>query len=247
MSLLTIVQNAADIIGVDRPASVVSNADPQLRTMHALLNRAGRNLVKLRNTWGGGWSVLEREHIFTTVGGQAEYDLPFDFGELIADTVWDRSNFFEARGPLSPQLWQQVKSGLLASAALRKRYRIKRSSTGMIKKFFIDPTPQASGEELVIEYLSERWVRDQAGSELRTGFEADDDIALLDEDLLEMDLIWRFKQAKGLSYAAEIAEFEMERDKRMANDGGTTKINLTPRRFHLPRGNVPETGFGGES
>lgn len=245
MTLLTIVQCAADIVGVPRPSAVITSTDQTVRTMLALLNREGQNLAKLRNLWGGGWTVLEREHTFTTTASTAEYALPSDFAELIGDTVWDRDDFFEVRGPLSPQEWQAIKSGLSASPALRRRFRIQRTAgSGTDRKFFVDPTPAATGETLVFEYLSNGWVRDTGDTAVQTTFQADDDVGLLDEDLLEMGLIWRFKASKGLGFAAELAEYEIERDRRIANDPGATKIFVARKKFKLPPANVPETGFG---
>lgn len=244
MTLLTIVECAADIIGVPRPSAVITSTDQTVRTMLALLNREGQNLAKLRNLWGGGWTILEREHTFTTTASTAEYAFPSDFAELIGDTAWDRDDFFEMRGPLSPQEWQAIKSGLSASPALRRRFRIKRSASTATRQFFVDPTPEATGETLVFEYLSNAWLTDSGGTTLRTAFAADDDVGLLDEDLLEMGLVWRFKQAKGLGFAAELAEYEIERDRRIANDPGSTKIFVARKKFKLPPANVPETGFG---
>lgn len=243
MTLLSIVECTADIIGLPRPTTVVTNTDQTVRTMFALLNREGQNLAKLRNGWGGGWSVLEKQHSFSTVAAQDEYALPTDYGEMISDTVWNQDTFWEVRGPLSPQQWQTVKSGLASSPALRFRFRIKRSATSGEKVFVLDPVPTAV-ETVVFEYLTNRWASDTGGTTFATKFSADSDVSLLDEDLLEMGLEWRFKAAKGLGFAAELAEYEIERDRRMANDGGTTSILIARPRFRLPPGNIAETGFG---
>lgn len=93
MSLLTIVQCATDIIGLPRPSQVIGSTDQTVRTLLALLNREGQNLARLRNTWGGGWTILEQEHVFTTVADQDAYDFPSNFSELIFDTVWNRTDF----------------------------------------------------------------------------------------------------------------------------------------------------------
>lgn len=243
MSLLTIVQCATDIIGLPRPTAVVTSTDQTVRTLFALVNREGQNLSKLRNTWGGGWTILEKEHTFTTVTDDDDYAFPDDFGSLTFDTAWDRTTFFEMRGSLSPQQWQIARSGLVASPALRLRYRIKRGS-GSTREFFTDPVP-SGGDTLVYEYLSNQWVSNAAGDTFKTTFTADDDVSLLDEDLVEMGLVWRYKQAKGLAFAAELAEYELERDRRIGNDPGATKVFVARRKFKLPPANVPITGFGG--
>lgn len=56
---------------------------------------------------------------------------------------------------------------------------------------------------------------------------ADTDTFLLDEDLLELGIIWRVLARLGLAYAEEREEYEREVDKAMARDGGTAVLNLT--------------------
>lgn len=246
MSLLTVVQNAADEIGITRPSTVIGNSNQTVRQMLALLNREGKNLAKMRNAMGGGWTVLERTHTFSTSDGEDEYALPSDYGELLGDTVWDRSNYWQVRGPLSPADWQALRSGLVNNAALRKKFRIRRVAdfSDETRKFSIEPEPSAT-ETVAFEYLSNAWVADSAGTTFYTDFSnADDDQGLLPEDLLEMGLIWRFKKAKSFDYTADLAEYEIERDKRFAQDAGPSSVSIGQRRFRLPQAIVPETGFG---
>ena len=61
MSLLTIIQNACDEISIPRPSSVIGNTDQQIRTLLAMSNHEGRELVK-----AGDWTVLQRLHTITT-------------------------------------------------------------------------------------------------------------------------------------------------------------------------------------
>ncbi|MGI9417172.1 MAG: hypothetical protein ACR2RA_04970 [Geminicoccaceae bacterium] len=225
---------------------MIGNTDTTVRQMLALLNREGKNLTKMRNQYNGCWTILEREYTFTTTASEDEYALPDDFGDLLGDTVWDRDSFFEVRGPLAPAEWQAVKSGLAVTPSLRRRFRIKRIAdfSDNTRKFNIDPEPTATGETLVFEYCSKEWTSNAAGSTFAASFSADTDTGLLDEDLLEMGLIWRFKAAKRFDFAAELAEYEIERDRRFALDAGTTRVFMARRRFILPPANVPETGFG---
>jgi len=51
------------------------------------------------------------------------------------------------------------------------------------------------------------------------------DVALLSEDLLVLDLIWRFKQNKGLDYAEDMGTFEREKEKVMARDRGPSIVS----------------------
>ena len=141
---------------------------------------------------------------------------------------------------------QAVKSGLAISPALRRRWRIKRSADDAThaKRFFVDPTPVAAGEDLIFEYISENWLTEAAGTTGADVWAADTDVAILDEDLITMGVIWRFLRARGLAFETQLAEYEREAAQAIARDGGAPALHTARRTFTLPAGNVPETGFG---
>ena len=237
------VRDACGELGLKPTSSVYGNEDTQARQMLALLQRAGSVLVRKRNTFGGGWLVLERVHEFETTPGTAEYDLPEDYGRIITDTAWDRSNFWQIRGPRSPQEWQGSRSGLLSSQ-FRQDYRIRRAAAGRpVKKFVLYPTP-VRADTLVFEYVTHHYIEASDG-QIATKYTSDADNAILDEDLLVMSLVWRWRKAKSLEYLADMMEFDNEVSERMGIDTGAEAISLVPEvRAALGRGTVPETGFG---
>lgn len=244
MALLDIVRDAAAIIGLPRPAAVINNNGISAVLLLALANREGRTLSRMKNAYGGGWTILEREHSFDTVADVDEYDLPGDFYSVIANSVWDRGNFFPVRGGISPQEWQAIRSGLVQSAQLRRRYRITRTrSAGAVKKFFLDPVP-SEVQPQIFEYLSDAWVSNAAGTDQYSVFKDDTDVPLLPADLFERGIVWRYLKSKGFDYASELAEYEIELKKYKASDWGPRKIPLARNRFVLPVGNVPDSGFG---
>ncbi len=235
MTALEIAQSAAAIVGVEEPSHLKNNPDAHARAFWALLNRAGKTLAKMRNAWGGGWAILEKEHGFTTVAGQAAYPLPEDFGALLQRSLWDRGSAVELMGPLAPREWQALKSGLITASAPALLYRIRPDGSGAKRSFHLEPTPRA-GHEIAFEYLSDRWVVSADGSARRAAFVEDSDAPLFDDDLVEMDLVWRFKQTRGLAFATELAEFEIERDRRLATDTGARDVRLArrpPDPFHV--------------
>ena len=244
-SFFEIARDVGDVIGIKRVTSLVGNSEPHARAMLVLLDQGGKNLTKLRNTWGASWAVLTREHTFTTVAAQEEYAFPEDFTAFVDGTVWDRSSYREARGVFSPQEWQQVKSGLIETSGIAPNYRIRRGASGRGRSLYLDPIP-GGGEILVYEYVSRSWVVDAAGTSFGERIAVDTDEPLFDDDLVRMDLVWRFKQSRGLSFATELAEFEIERDRRLAEDAGTRKLEVgRSSPFVDDLGvNIPATGFG---
>ena len=242
---LTICQNAASLAGIDEPSFLIGNPDPLARGFRVSFDHAGKALARMKNGWGGTWSHLQREFILTTVAQQETYALPGDWLGLVDGTVWDRSTYTDARGALSPQEWQTVRSGLVGSTGLTPRYRI-RGGTGRGRIIALDPVPGDGGETLVLEYLSSHWIHDEGRVETRDGIEADSDEPVFDSDLMELDVEWRVRKSRGLPFAGELGEFEMERDKRFGLDTNARVIDLGGRsafaRYQYP--NVPESGFG---
>ena len=54
------------------------------------------------------------------------------------------------------------------------------------------------------------------------------------------------RKAQGLQYRADIAEFELERDRLFAQSGGLRTVYMAPvSEDSLREGNIPEGGFGG--
>lgn len=243
MTLLSVVQNVCLEIGIDQPTTVVSNPNQVPKLMLALANRGGAMLAK-RSKGIGTWTVLQKEHTFTTTDGTAEYSLPTDFDYLVADTLWDRANFWRLRGPLNAQEWQLYKSGIVATGP-RRRVRIKPSDSSNSKAFFVDPTPGTTGDTLVFEYVSRNWCQSSGGTG-QSAWAADDDTGILLEYLFELDLKWRYLMATGNDYAEAKREFELELAQALARDGGARMLNMggTEDKLLIDEANIPDSGFG---
>jgi hypothetical protein len=213
MTLLTITQNAADVIGIVRPTSVANSTDQQVRQLFSLLNTLGKDLAGDQDQ---GWQALTREYSFTTVAAEAQVAaIPDDFAWFLPDCMFNRSQSRQMVGPVSPQDWQAIKAlGSVAPANLLWRER-----GGVI---LLTPQP-AAGETVAYEYSSVNWVLN--GTTPAPQFIYDTDTTLLSEELLTLGLIYRFKQAKGFDYAEDMRSYELEKQRTMARDGGQKKIN----------------------
>lgn len=237
MTVLSICQNVAKSVGIDSPLTLVGNTEQTAVRLLALSGMAGKSIHRRYP-----WTVLQKEHTFATTASDNEYDLPSDFHRFIDGTAWDRDAFWQMRGALSPQEWQVAKSGLAQSAALRKRWRVKRGSTGNATSFYIDPTP-TTADDLVFEYIASKWCASTGGTPA-TDWAADTDVGIVDEYLIELELRWRVMERLGISYAESKDEADREIDKAWARDGGTAVLPLSEGDWALPFPNVVETGFG---
>ncbi len=175
--------------------------------------------------------------------GQSDYALPSDFQRVIDNTIWDRSRFWAMRGPQSPQQWQLYKSSVIGRASIQRRFRFREISGA--QHFSIDPVPTDNGSALVFEYVSNAWCKSSAGTK-QTTWEADTDIGILDEYLIQLGVRWRMLRRLGFSYMEERDEYDREVQKAMAKDGGQAILDLTPNDQLSLIGpwNLPETGYG---
>lgn len=214
MSLLTIIQDAADRIGIVRPSSVIGATDQQIRSLLALSIQDGKALAKRHD-----WQRLTKEKTFTATATETQSGvLPADFDRLINGTFWNRSQDRQVAGPISPQRWQLLKSGLIVMPW--DSFRIRGSD------LLMSPVPVA-GDDMAFEYITTYWAASAADSAPdQATWAADDDQSFLDDELQTLGVVWRFKKARGLEYAEEFQEYEMRFAQIAGTDGGMATIDM---------------------
>lgn len=233
MTLLSICQGALREVGeFEVPASIVGNANLTAVQMLNLAQREGRELSRRFN-----WQALVKEYTFTTTASTAGYVLPSDYRYIIGGTWWDRANYWRLFGPASAQIWQELKSGIITDG-IRRWFRIRGDS------FLLHPTPTVTGDTIAYDYMSNGWCETSAGV-AQSAWAADTDVGVLDEELMQMGLVWRFLKAKGLTYADELGAYDREVERAMGRDGGAPTLNMAGSRLEANLAvNVPESGFG---
>jgi hypothetical protein len=235
MSLQSIVQSVVDEAGLPRVGSVASGPDDWARQLFALANATLRDIQKCT------WPLYERQYAFTTVAGQAEYDLPADWARVITDTVYLASSYYQMRGSLSPSDWQWRRNGMAPQTGWYK-YRVY----GSPLKLHITPTPETV-EDVVLEYVTKNIVKQSAGTYVPR-FSDDEDTVPELEDLVALGLKWRIKHAKGLDYAEDYNEYEASKKQTLAQMIGSGSIPVAARNAagtpELTDGYVRENQYG---
>jgi hypothetical protein len=235
--LLDVVQGVCDVVGLPRPSVVATAADQLGRQLFSLANVELRELSKRH-----AWPVLQREHTFATVDGTADYALPDDYRKLIGHTLYNASSYYELKGSVTPQEWQHTKSLNLGTMS-----RAKIRLYGSPVRLHIIPTP-SSAEDVVFEYLTDKFAVSEDGLTPKARYELDTDVATVDEDLIGMGLKWRIKHAKGLDFTADLAEYEAVVSREYAGALSNPAIAIGGNALsgcpELTEGYVPENGFG---
>lgn len=240
-TLLSIIQDVCDEIGITRPTSVYASTDAQIRTLLQMSNREGRDIARMHD-----WTVLERLATITTVSSQAEYSLPTDFSRLLNLTAWDSTNKRPMFGAVGAMEWRAIKSSALGSGLIDRRFRVIKSASALTRVVEIDPTPATSSESLTYEYISTYWCKDTGGTTGRSAWAADTDIPIIDSDLLTLGTIIRFRRAKGFGFASEADEYQQLFATLSGQDRPAPVLNWSDQRrlVLLSSDNVPDTGYG---
>ena len=214
MSLLTIIQNAADRLGIVRPSSAVGSADLQIRQLVALSNQEGRELARAHP-----WQAITIETTFTATATETQTGaIPAGFDRFITGTVFNRTSHRKVTGPMTSMEWAEYKGR--SQSPIYDAFRVRGSA------MLLAPTPTA-GDTYAFEYVSKYWCTTAAGtSGTLDAWSADDNVAVLDEELLTDGLIWRFLRAKGLDYSEAFRTYETQKMLLMARDGGSRPTNI---------------------
>lgn len=231
-NLLAIVQDAADRIGLVRPASVIGSSNPQVRQLLAFANQEGRDLSRRH-----GWQAITKEKTFTTVAAEAQTGaIPSDFDRIVPGTVYNRTSTRIVTGPLTAQEYADYKGRL--TSIVYEAFRIRGNA------MLVLPTPSA-GHTFAFEYVSKWWCGGAASTEpTQEAWVADTDIPYLDDEMFRLGITWRFLRSRGADYAEPFQQYELQLATLMGRDGGTRTLNMAgragkriPRAPQVPDGN----------
>lgn len=229
MTLLTIVQDVALEVGVPPPSAVIGSTDPQVRQLLRVAQKEALALSKRAN-----WQSLVVPFEFTTVAGMAQPGvLPAEYSRFSPGRViWWVEMFRPILGPLTAEEWAAAISRPL-SPGLWGYWRL----IGNVVHIYPGTDP---GQTVRAECISKNWCMPSSG-QATDRWSADTDTAKMDEELLTLGMIWRWKQLKGLDYAEDMATYEREVEQAAARDGGMKDINMSFTRHRWPGFNWSQT------
>jgi len=226
-------------VGIQKVSDVFTAADVAFEQLTTLANSVGYELLQ-----NSAWEGLVREHAITTVGGDdGKYDLPDDFGYMINQTGWDRTNNVMLGGPLSAQEWQYLEGRDLVSQTIYATFR------EVENQFWLFPQPPPEGIDIRFEYISRNWVlvNGLAGVYSDKVVQAAD-LVMYEAHLFERAVKVRFLQARGFDTTNAMREYEIAFVSWTGKDKGAPVLNAGQTYGGVPYldsfRNTPDTGFG---
>lgn len=217
---LQIIQTACRRIGILAPNAVVGSTDPQIIQLLAISEEEGQEQADRYQ-----WESLQQEATFTTVATQVQTTLAAittGFNYIVNDTIWNRSLRRPVYGPKSQQDWQQDKALQLNGPF--NAFRI----INEVINFYPDPV---AGQSCYFEYISENWVT--TGVTSSPVWVTDADTPKIDDQILILGTIWRWKKAKGLDYAEDFAKYERRIQDAMGRDAGKATLSMNGARWEI--------------
>ena len=229
MTLLTIIQNSCDTIGLTRPSVVVASSDQNVRTLLSLAQTEGKQLLDRFS-----WPATQIEKTHTSVAAELQgvmTALAPGFSYITSSTFWDRTLTQPVSGPLTPIEWQALKAR--TATGPYPSYRIFGG------KLYAYPAPSA-GNTWVFEYQSTYFCQ-SAGGTNQSAWAADTDVGVLDENLMELGVVWRFKKKNGLDYSEDFRSYEQKLANETSRAGGRKVLdmlsgNTAARGVYIPEG-----------
>jgi hypothetical protein len=214
MTLLSVVKDACDRLGITRPSVAYTSSDQQILQLLGLAQQEGKELAKRH-----AWQKLTKEKTFTATATETQSTaIPDDFDRYIDETMFNRTRKRHVYGPLTPQEWQFQKSVL--TSTIVENWRQRGDSV------MITPTATA-GDTYAYEYVSINWCQNETGDTLRSAWAADTDTGLLSEELMTDGIVWRFARAKGFDYAEAFRTYEVQVAQAIVRDGGKRTLNTS--------------------
>ncbi len=229
MTCLSIVQSVCLRVGLDAPATALGSADKNVLQIVELSNESGQEIAR-RYPWQALLNVGNFTTVATEIQGAVETIAPgLDY--IINDTIWNRTLRRPVYGPKTPQNWEQQKA--FAINGPWSGYRLIGGDIAMY------PVP-AAGQDCYFEYISKNWL--ESASTGYTEWQLDADVPLLDNNLLILDTVWRWKMAKGLEYAEDFNKAERLYQDLATRDGGKDWINLSNTKYDIFPGVIVPAG-----
>lgn len=216
MSFLTIIQRACPLINETKPNSVIGTTTRSLLTLIEIAQEEGEDLAHRHD-----WQRLTKEKTFSSAATESQGAVTTligsDFDHIKNDTVWNRTRNRRI-WPINEMQWQALQSNAISGPD--EFFRIRANL------FIVYPTMTAS-QTVALEYVSKNWCESSGGTG-QAAWAADTDVGVLDEQLMQAGIVWRWKRRFGKP------DWETDREiyeKRVANaiarDGAPQRLNLS--------------------
>jgi hypothetical protein len=198
MTLLSVVQDVCEVVGVLQPTSVFTNITNN-RTMQEMLALANEMAQRITYDCGHDWTRLRAIQVFTGDGVKTSFALPANYKRmLLTANVWRSTSTLQPmRFIPDTDEWINRRS--------QAWYSAWGEWTMLGGQMQIAPV-MGAGVTATFAYLDRNCVT-LTSSGTASAFAADTDTFVLDERLLKLGMIWQWKANKGSPYQEDLGSY----------------------------------------
>lgn len=222
MTVFSACSSAILRITSQKPKSIFSPVQQIETDIGELVNEVATDIVKEHD-----WRALTRFETFVGDGTSTQFALPTGYDRMVlGQAIQDPSNWMWGYTAVEDvNEWTFLTNGGLRG--LSPGWWIILGD-----RLHVTPAPTGSA---TLAYVSKLYCRPASGNDLGA-FTKDDDRFVLDERLLTLGLIWRYRAQKGLEYAEDMATYEKALSQAAGRDRGARVIRKgsdVPRVGHI--------------
>ena len=212
MTILTVTEGVAAVIGIDVPTVLYSSTDREHVELQHIANEMAERIWKAHD-----WELLKTLATLSGDGSVTTFALESDFGRFIKDV-----NLWSSR--IQTPLTQIISSDSWLELDIRSFQFVIGVWTKIGGQIGIKPAMTAT-ETAKFYYISDLIIDPATGAN-KTAFTLDTDVFRLDERLLKLGMIWQWRANKGLPYAEDLENYETLLGQLIKEDKGVTILHV---------------------
>lgn len=212
MTILSVCQEVAKVVGLEEPDVVFSSTTREIVELRSVANEMARRIADVYD-----WQVLCKIATITGDGSTEDWSLPSDYLRQMKKTnLWSSS----------------LETALSHIESLDRWLELDVQSFDFVINAWtiyggeIHVKPALASAVTAKYFYVRNTVVTASGGSLKTSFTADDDTYGLSEDLLKLGIIWRWKEYKGQDYAEAMQDYEELKERLIIADKGSKGIRV---------------------
>lgn len=222
MTILAACQSAAVLMGKSPPSAVFALTSPFEVELQVVANAAARAIAEHHD-----WRLLTTLKTQEGDGVTTAFDLPVDYSRMPKKAaVWLNSSAQPMTSVLDLDTWLYNR---LHNTSLAVGEWIMLG--GQLQVY-----PVVGASDSVKYYYQSNLIVDPASGSNKTQFTLDTDTFRLNEHMLALEMVWRWKSMKGLDYSEEMQNAEICKAQEVAKDKGSRIMAIGRPRI---RGDYP--------
>lgn len=219
MTVATACQSALVRLIGRKPVTIFGSQEQTVVEIADLVTEVGADIMKSHD-----WQALTKIQTITGDGLATSFSLPDDYDRMVqGQGVSDPATWFWNYTQV-PDLdtWLQIQNGFYLGVVSPGWWILLQGL------FQFQPAP-AVGAVAQVPYISKYFAK-TVGGVAKGAFTVDDDTFVLDERLLTLGLIWRWRAQKRLEYAEDMQTYEIALSQAQARDKGAWVMRSNSQR-----------------